>query len=92
VLDSLAATEQLNTLFTDGSLNEDALTALLSEEELAHLTDIFAAMPDNLEHEMPDDPTTYTEAMVSEHSAEWTQALKEEFDSLRGLGMYKLVP
>jgi hypothetical protein len=92
VLDSLTATERLNTLFTDGSLNKDALAALLSEEELAHLTDIFAAMPDNLEHEMPDDPTTYAEAMASEHSAEWTQALKEEFDSLHDLGVYKLVP
>jgi hypothetical protein len=49
-------------------------------------------MPDNLEHEMPDDPTVYGEAMASEHSAEWTQALREEFDSLRDLGVYKLVP
>ncbi|KAG2744721.1 hypothetical protein P692DRAFT_20783912, partial [Suillus brevipes Sb2] len=42
VIDSLASTERLNALFTNGSLNEDALAAILSEEELTHLTDIFA--------------------------------------------------
>ncbi|KAG2111901.1 uncharacterized protein F5147DRAFT_572876, partial [Suillus discolor] len=49
-------------------------------------------MPDNLEHELPDDPSTYAEAMASKHAAQWTTALKEEFDSLRELGVYKLVP
>lgn len=49
-------------------------------------------MPDTLEHEFPDDPSTYAEAMASAHAAQWTAALKEEFDSLRELGVYKLVP
>lgn len=48
-------------------------------------------MPDNLEHELPDDPSTYAEAMASEHAPQWTAALKDEFDSLRDLGVYKLV-
>jgi hypothetical protein len=62
------------------------------EEELASLTTAFAALPVNLEHEQHDDPSTYAEAMASEHASEWTATLKEEFDSLRDLGVYRLVP
>ncbi|KAG1875761.1 hypothetical protein F4604DRAFT_1492266, partial [Suillus subluteus] len=39
-----------------------------------------------------DDPSTYAEAMASLDAASWTTALQEEFNSLRDLGVYKLVP
>lgn len=38
------------------------------------------------------DPATYHEAMASPHATEWTKALQEEFQSLKDLGVYKLVP
>jgi hypothetical protein len=71
---------------------EDTLVAILSEEELTTLAAVFVAMPNNLEHEQSDDPTTYSEAMASEHTSDWTTALTEEFNTLRELGVYKLVP
>jgi hypothetical protein len=49
-------------------------------------------MPDTLEHEMPDDPTSYADAIASEYASNWTAALMEEFDSLHKLRVYKLVP
>jgi len=70
----------------------DALAASLSEDDLAHLANLFTAMPDHLENELSDDPSTYSEAMSSPHATEWTAALQEEFASLKDLGVYKLVP
>ncbi|KAG1869520.1 hypothetical protein F4604DRAFT_1926912 [Suillus subluteus] len=92
VLESLSAADRLRALSPNRPPSENALAAIFTEEEFAALADVFAAMPDNLEHEFPDDPSTYTEAMASEHAAQWTAALKDEFDSLRDLGVYKLVP
>ncbi|KAG2340548.1 hypothetical protein BDR05DRAFT_950285 [Suillus weaverae] len=70
----------------------DAFAATLSEEELAHLADLFVTMPDHLTNEMSDDPSTYSEAMASPHAAQWISALQKEFSSLRDLGVFKLVP
>jgi hypothetical protein len=70
----------------------DTLAASLSEDDLAHLANLFTAMPDHLENELSDDPSTYSEAMSSPHATEWTAALQEEFASLKDLGVYKLVP
>ena len=38
------------------------------------------------------DPASYHEAMSSPHTTDWTKALREEFQSLKDLGIYKLVP
>ncbi|KAG2057267.1 hypothetical protein BDR06DRAFT_1005295 [Suillus hirtellus] len=46
----------------------------------------------DFDHELPDNPASYTEVMASPHACEWTFALQEEFDSLQDLGVYKLVP
>ena len=40
----------------------------------------------------PTNPATYQEAMESPYAADWTCALQEEFDSLKELGVYRLVP
>jgi hypothetical protein len=50
------------------------------EEELAYLYEAFSAIPDGFE------------AMASPYAVQWTAALKEEFESLKDLGVYKLVP
>jgi len=92
VLDSLATAEHLQNISSTQLQTNDSNTTTPLEEELASLATAFAALPVNLEHEQPDDPSTYTEAMASEHASEWTAALKEEFDSLRDLGVYQLVP
>jgi hypothetical protein len=62
------------------------------EEELAYLYEAFSAIPDGFDHEHPDDPASYAEAMASPYAVQWTAALKEEFESLKDLGVYKLVP
>jgi hypothetical protein len=49
------------------------------ETELAYLTSVFAATPDDFEHEHPSDPVTYAEAMSSPHAADWTAAMRDEF-------------
>lgn len=54
--------------------------------------DAFNIAAEDLQHEFPDDPSTYAEAMASPHAAEWRKALQEEFDSLKQMGVYKLVP
>jgi hypothetical protein len=82
VIESLSAAEHLRALSPDQAPGEHALPAICTEEEFAALADIFTAMPNHLEHEFPDDPSTYSEAMASEHSTQWTAALKDEFDSL----------
>jgi hypothetical protein len=92
VLESLSAAEHLKALSSGIADGSDALATVFSEEEFASLADLFAAMPDNLEHEFPDDPSTYAEAMASDHAPEWTNTLKDEFNSLCDLGVYKLVP
>jgi threonine synthase len=61
------------------------MPAIFTEEEFAALANFFAAMPNNLEHKFPNDPSTYAKAMVSEHTSNWTAALQDEFDSLRDL-------
>jgi hypothetical protein len=91
VLDALDAADRVLPTAANTHATEDTLTAI-SEEELTTLAAVFAAMPDNLEHEQSDDPTTYSEAMASEHASDWTTALTEEFNALRELGVYKLVP
>lgn len=95
-LASLAAADHTHALpriaesaFTTSSSVDD-LTDL--EAELAYLTSVFAAAPDDFEHEHPSDPVTYAEAMSSPHAAAWTAAMRDEFQSLRDLGVYKLVP
>jgi hypothetical protein len=70
------------------SLSNSTQQAVPIQEELVNLVDTFAAIPDQLENEQPDNPSTYSEAMASEHTVEWTVVLKEEFDSLRELGVY----
>jgi len=96
ILNSLTVADRIRALSsTNGKTppsENDAHAALQSGEESTHLANLFAAMPIHLEHEFADDPTTYAEAMASEHAPQWTAALKEEFDSLRDLGVYKLVP
>jgi hypothetical protein len=92
VLEVLAMADRAQAVTLTSQLPEDALALVISEEELRTLANVFAAMPDNLEHEFPDDPTTYSEAMASDHAANWTTALMEEFNALRDLGVYKLVP
>lgn len=92
VLESLSAAERLKALTSGIANGSDALATVFSEEEFASLADLFAAMPDNLEHEFPDDPSTYAEAMASDHTPEWTTTLQDEFNSLRDLSVYKLVP
>jgi hypothetical protein len=62
------------------------------EAEIAYLSKVFATTPDHFETEHTDDPTTYAEAMQSEHASQWTAAMQEEFKSLHKLGVYKLVP
>jgi len=65
----------------------------LSEVDLASLVDAFAAsVPEDYEHEYPDDPVIYIEAMASPHATQWHIALQEEFDSLKCTGTYTLVP
>jgi hypothetical protein len=92
VLDALDAADRVLPTAANTHATEDTLAAILSEEELTTLAAIFVAMPDNLEHEQSDDPTTYSEAMASEHASDWTTALTEEFNALWELGIYKLVP
>lgn len=92
VLDSLSAADHLWALSTSISDGSDAMATVFTKEEFVSLADLFTAMPDNLKHEFPDDPSTYAEAMASDHNVEWTSALKDEFTSLRDLGVYKLVP
>jgi hypothetical protein len=70
------------------SLSNSTQQAVPIQEELVNLVDAFAAIPDQLENEQPDNPSTYSKAMASEHTVEWTVVLKEEFDSLRELGVY----
>jgi hypothetical protein len=69
-----------------------ALTLDNLEAELTHLTEVFAALPDDFDNEHPSDPVSYAEAMNSEHAVEWTKAMRAEFDSLQDLGIYKLIP
>ena len=98
VLASLASADRLRALPTVNGSADSALAALAGENladleaELAYLTEVFAAIPDDYENEHPSDPVTYAEAMNSDHATEWTQAMRDEFDSLRDLGVYKLVP
>jgi hypothetical protein len=60
--------------------------------KLAHLADVFSAIPDDFSSKHPSDPASYAEVMNSEYAAEWTQAMQEEFTSLCDLRVYKLVP
>jgi hypothetical protein len=96
MLNSLTAADCIHALSsTTGKTppsEDDIHAALQPGEESAHLANLFAAMPVHLEHEFTDDPTTYAEAMASEPTPQWTAALKEEFDSLHDLGVFKLVP
>lgn len=94
VIKSMAAADRLRALKSPPTCLPDEVTlaAMVSEADLAHLAELFAAMPDHLETEHPDDPSTYAEAMASSDAASWTTALQEEFTSLRDLGIYKLVP
>jgi hypothetical protein len=90
----MAAADRLRTLITPPTAlpDEATLAAMVSEHDLAHLAELFAAMPDPLNNEHPDDPSTYAEVMASPNAASWTQALQEEFQSLKDLSVYKLIP
>jgi hypothetical protein len=88
IIDSIAVADQLRNVTLPSSLSDSTQQAVPIQEELTTLVDAFAAIPDQIEHEQPDDPNTYSEAMASEHAIEWTSALKEEFDSLQELGIY----
>jgi hypothetical protein len=40
----------------------------------------------------PDEPDSLAEALSSPSATEWHAALEEEFDSIKRMGVYKLVP
>jgi hypothetical protein len=89
----MAATECLHALdnASVSTLKADMPDVELEalESKLALLADIFATVPHNFDHKLPDDPASYAEVMPSPHAHEWTLAL-QEFDSLCDLDIQTL--
>ncbi|CDO77251.1 hypothetical protein BN946_scf184753.g1 [Trametes cinnabarina] len=72
----------------------DARTAARSATDSSALSDLDHALAATLQldHDYAGDPTSLKEALSSAFSQEWTTALKEEFASIKELGVYKLIP
>lgn len=74
----------------------------LSTEYLATDTEAdenFIEIPDHIAHELlaysalaPDEPDTLSEALNGPEAAKWCASLEEEFDGIRKMGVFKLVP
>jgi Reverse transcriptase (RNA-dependent DNA polymerase) len=69
----------------------DDQTLLVDERAL--FEELLTALPESvIDVEYPNDPRTLREALNSEHAEQWRAAFNEELNSLRDLGVYKLIP
>lgn len=94
IIESMAVADCLHALkpVSNDLLDDATLAAMVSEDELTHLAEVFAAMLDYLDNEHPNDPSMYSKAMASPDAAAWTTTLQEEFSSLQDLGIFKFIP
>ena len=72
---------------------EEILAQVLDFEDFSSLEDIFAAVkasPVNVTY--PDDPTSLKDTLNSPDCDHWSEALRDEFHSIKEMGVFKLVP